>query len=231
MTWPVHRSSSLPMRFCASCVCAKVLPNTVAHAAAGGIDVALHALQAHLRGEIRLGLRRAGQRQQRTAPRSTRSRFFMRGSSARSCADVEGNEEVAAGSPSASPSSTWPALSASATGPRRALRAGSCRPAAVARGVSSTTFGRPCGTCAAQAARAHRSRRATSKVPLDAAKRRRRALKITVSFARPGRRVFARRRDHAGHVRLLGAPTRGGAPAAIQRAHQVDASCGRYGGR
>ena len=36
-----------------------------AHAATGGIHVALRALQAHLRGQIGLGLRRTGESEQR----------------------------------------------------------------------------------------------------------------------------------------------------------------------
>ena len=56
MTWPVHRSSSAPMRLCRQRGLRKGVAEHAAQAAAGGIHVALHALQAHLRREVRLGL-------------------------------------------------------------------------------------------------------------------------------------------------------------------------------
>ena len=49
-----------------------------AHAAAGGIHMALHALQAHLRREVRLRIRRARECDQREYAEEARSKIFER---------------------------------------------------------------------------------------------------------------------------------------------------------
>ena len=73
MTWPVHRSSSLPMRLAASCGLREGVAEHRAHAAARGVHVALHALQAHLRREVGLRLRRARESDQQRAPPASRT--------------------------------------------------------------------------------------------------------------------------------------------------------------
>ena len=65
MTWPVHRSSSLPMLLRRELGLRERVAEHRAHAAAGGIHVALHALQAHLRREVRLRIAPAREGDQR----------------------------------------------------------------------------------------------------------------------------------------------------------------------
>ena len=66
MTWPVHRSSSAADALLRQRGLRKRVAEDTAQAAAGGVHVALRALEAHLRREIRLGigLRPASQQRQ-----------------------------------------------------------------------------------------------------------------------------------------------------------------------
>src|SRR6185312_6806014 len=86
----------------------------IAHAAALGIHMATAALETHLRGKVGLGLGLHSRQQQRDANPANQILVEHHCAPALTSKDMRKSPPAA---PSASPSSTWPAVSAIATGP------------------------------------------------------------------------------------------------------------------